>query len=91
MKAIIAALASIFLSACAGTAFHWDSARQIKAGMTEQEVTAIMGQPYLVQSKQSGIIWVWSYADAFAGAKSVSVVFVDGRVAEPPPIPASFR
>jgi len=79
------------LSACAGTAFNWDSARQIKAGMNEQEVTAIMGQPYLVQSKQSGVVWVWSYADAFAGAKSVSVVFIDGKVSEPPPIPTSFR
>lgn len=91
MKTIIVALAGIFLSACAGTAFNWDSARQIKAGMNEHEVTTIMGQPYLVRSGQEGITWVWSYADAFAGAKSVSVVFRDGKVVEAPPIPASFK
>lgn len=91
MKTIITALAGIFLSACAGTAFNWDSARQIKAGMTEPEVEAIMGAPYLVRSQNGGVTWVWSYADAFAGAKSVSIVFVDGKVAEPPPIPTSFK
>lgn len=89
-RPIIAALALI-LSACAGTAFKWDSARQIKAGMNEQEVTAIMGPPYLVKSQKDGITWVWSYADAFSGSKVVSVVFNDGKVVEPPPIPSSFK
>lgn len=91
MKIISNLLLVITLTSCAGTAFNWDSARQIKAGMNEQEVTSIMGAPYLVTSRKDGIVWVWSYADAFAGAKSVSVVFVDGKVVEPPPIPASFR
>lgn len=79
------------LTACAGTAFKWDAARQIKTGMSEQEVTALMGSPYLVTSQKNGVTWVWSYADAFAGAKSVSVVFRDGKVVEPPPIPSSFK
>lgn len=91
MKIAAALLLTLCLTACAGTAFNWDSARQIKAGMTEQDVTAIMGSPYLVKSESGKLTWVWSYADAFAGAKSVSVVFVDGKVAEPPPIPASFK
>lgn len=91
MKSAAALLLAIGLTACAGTAFKWDNARQIKAGMTEQEVEAIMGAPYLVRSQNGGVTWVWSYADAFAGAKSVSVVFVNGKVAEPPPIPTSFR
>ncbi len=90
-RTLSALLIALALSACAGTAFNWDSARQIKAGMNEQEVTAIMGAPYLVKSQKDGIVWVWSYADAFSGAKSVSVVFVGGKVVEPPPIPASFR
>lgn len=88
---IIIAVLALTLTACAGTAFNWDSARQIKAGMNEHEVTALMGDPYLVKSQNGAITWVWSYADAFAGAKSVSVVFVDGKVAEPPPIPTSFK
>ncbi len=82
---------TLILSACAGTHFDWASARQIKTGMTEQDVTAIMGPPYLVKSQNGGITWAWSYADAFTGSKAVSVVFVDGKVVEPPPIPTSFK
>lgn len=91
MKTLTCFLLILMLSACAGTAFKWDSARQITAGMNEQEVTALMGDPYLVKSQNGGVTWVWSYADAFAGTKAVSVVFVDGKVSEPPPIPTSFK
>ncbi len=79
------------LSACAGTDFKWDNARQIKAGMTEADVTAIMGRPYLVQSTSGGVKWVWAQGNALGQSKSVSVVFVDGKVVEPPPIPDSFH
>lgn len=87
----LAPLFLLLLSACAGTQFDWANARQIKTGMTEQDVTAIMGAPYLVKSQNGAITWVWSYADAFSGSKAVSVVFVDGKVSEPPPIPPSFK
>lgn len=83
--------AALLLSACAGTPFDWSSARQIKTGMTEQQVSAIMGPPYLVKSQRNGVTWVWSYADAFSGTKTVSVVFQDGKVTDPPPIPESFK
>lgn len=91
MKHITALLLSLILTACAGTAFNWDSARQIKTGMNEQDVTAIMGAPYLVSSQTGGVIWVWSYADAFMGVKTLKITFVDGKVTEVPPIPTSFR
>ena len=86
----IAALA-LALTACAGTNFKWDDARQIKAGMTEQEVTALMGPPYLVKSEGGRLIWVWSHGNALGGSRSISVVFVDGKVIAPPPIPDSFN
>lgn len=91
MKTIPALFLAFTLAACAGTNFTWDTARQIKAGMTEQEVTSIMGPPYLVKSESGKLTWVWSYADAFNGTKVVSVVFSDGKVAEAPAIPQSFR
>lgn len=91
MRRISIIILAALLAACAGTAFKWDAARQITTGMSEKEVTALMGPPYLVTSQKNGVIWVWSYADAFAGSKSVSVVFKDGKVVEPPPIPASFK
>jgi hypothetical protein len=59
--------------------------------MRESEVVAIMGPPYLVKSEAGKLTWVWSYADAFSGVKVVSVVFNEGKVSEPPPIPESFR
>jgi outer membrane protein assembly factor BamE (lipoprotein component of BamABCDE complex) len=90
-RLIAAGALTLSLAGCAGTAFDWSSARQIKTGMTEQDVIAIMGDPYLVKSQNGAITWVWSYAEAFSGSKAVSVVFVDGKVSEPPPIPASFR
>lgn len=91
MKKTISLLSIVLLTACAGTNFEWDNARQIKAGMTEQEVTNIMGAPYLVRSESGKLTWVWSYANTFDGVKTVSVIFVDGKVTEPPPIPASFK
>ena len=81
--------ACLTLSGCAGTNFEWDNARQIKAGMTEQEVTNLMGAPYLVRSESGKLTWVWSYANTFDGVKTVSVVFVDGKVTEPPPAHAT--
>lgn len=91
MRTLAAILLAATISACAGTNFTWDTARQLKPGMTEQEVTAIMGPPYLVQSRSGELVWVWSYADTFAGVKTVSVVFKDGKVAQAPAIPESFR
>lgn len=76
---------------CAGTPFEWTSARQIKAGMTEREVTTLMGQPYLVKSQPQGITWVWTYVDPMFATRSLVVVFRDGKVVEVPPIPESFK
>lgn len=90
LRAILLAL-TLTVSACAGTNFNWDTARQIKPGMTEQEVTALMGRPYLVKSAGSQVTWVWSHANALGASKAVSVVFVDGKVSDAPAIPESFK
>ncbi len=92
MKKTLCMLAlSAAISGCAGTSFKWDQARQVKEGMTEAEVTQLMGAPYLVKSGQDGMVWVWSHADAFAGSRSVSVVIKDGKVTKAPVIPESFK
>lgn len=88
---VISPAAILLLAACAGTPFKWDAARQIQTGMSEQEVAAIMGAPYLVRSAGTDITWVWSYADAFSGSRTVAVTFQNGRVTAPPPIPTSFQ
>lgn len=77
------------ITACAGTPLDWDQARQIKAGMTEHEVTALMGDPCAVSSGNGMQRWVWSYSSAFSGLRVVSITIKDGKVVEAPNIPAA--
>lgn len=90
-KTFFALLAAVMLAGCAGTPIDFDHARQVRVGMTEQELTALMGPPYMVSARGKDQLWVWSHANAFGSAKSVSFVIRDGKVADIPPIPASFR
>jgi hypothetical protein len=69
------------LCACAGTNFDWKDTEKIKPGMTEAEVTAILGRPYSKTQSGSMTILTWSYATGFGGAKAVSYRLVDGKVA----------
>ncbi|WP_162788092.1 hypothetical protein [Chromobacterium haemolyticum] len=90
-KTMLAGLISLALTACAGTPFKWDSARQIKQGMTTEEVTKLMGAPYSVVSREGVIRYIWVDVGAFSGSKSVAVDFKDGRAVSAPPIPEEFK
>ena len=83
----------IFLSGCfAGTPFKWDNARQLKKGMTTEEVYQIMGTPYRVVATDDIVRCVWVYVDGITFAnKSLSIDFKDGKVAQVPPIPEGFK
>lgn len=59
--------------------------------MTEAQLTNMMGRPHTVVSRGDEQMWVWSYANAFGGAKAVSFKIKDGVVVEVPTIPASFK
>jgi outer membrane protein assembly factor BamE (lipoprotein component of BamABCDE complex) len=89
LKALVLA-ACLTLAACAGTPFSFDDARQVKLGMSEEQVTALMGRPYMVASKPDGQVWIWSYASGLGGAQVVSFKMADGHVTEVPNIPSSF-
>ncbi len=92
LKRLIAAATLAALAGCAGTPINWDKARTIGPGMTQAEVTQVMGSPYLVKSTATGQLWVWSYASAFEGTRTLSIPFDRaGRVQEAPPIPDSFK
>lgn len=87
-----AAVLALVLSGCAGTSFTYDEARKVKVGMTEDQVTQIMGPPYSVVSRADGQMWVWSHANGMTGASRViSFRMLDGKVVEVPTIPASFK
>lgn len=87
-----AAALALVLSGCAGTSFSYDEARKVKVGMTEEQVTQIMGPPYSVVSRADGQMWIWSHANGMTGAsKVISFRLVDGKVVEVPTIPTSFK
>lgn len=91
MRALIAVLALTMLAGCAGTNFSYDNARQVRVGMTEAELTALMGRPYSVSARGDEQMWIWSRANGFTGSsRAVSFKLKDGRVVEVPPIPDSF-
>lgn len=88
----MAAVAVAILAACAGTPIKWDDARKLRPGMTEAEVTQLVGRPYSVTSRGADQIWVWSQANGMTGSsQSMSVLMRDGRVADVPAIPSSFK
>ena len=62
MKKWIAILAVALLTACAGSGtIKWDQARSLKVGMTETQVTSLMGRPYQAQvvGNDGTYRWVW--------------------------------
>lgn len=77
---------------CAGTDFEWDKARQVRPGMNEDEVRALLGPPATVRKQPWGATWTWAYVDPGPGkARAVSVGFSgDGRVVYGAGVPESF-
>ena len=91
-KFFAVAVLALVLSGCAGTSFSYDDTRKVQVGMTEDQVTQIMGPPYSVVSRADGQMWVWSHANGMTGASRViSFRMLDGKVVEVPPIPTSFK
>ncbi|WP_444901479.1 hypothetical protein ACJJIG_18605 [Microbulbifer sp. SSSA007] len=93
MKKIIISFAlMIVLTGCAGTKFEFQKARQIEVGMTEAQLTEMMGSPYSVTARGEDQIWVWVEVNPITMAsKSVSFILRDGKVREVPKIPESFQ
>lgn len=92
-KWLVATIFAGLLSACAtGTPFKWESARQLKEGMTMQEVTSLMGEPHTVRAEGAVVRYVWVEVNALTFAtKTLSVDFVDGKLQKVPPIPDGFK
>lgn len=91
MRTLILIVAFVVLTGCAGTPFQFDEARKVKVGMTESEVIGLMGRPYMVSSSNGQQVWIWSHASVFSQAKSVSMIFRNGKVVSVPDIPTSFK
>ena len=77
---------------CAGTPFRCAEARQIRAGMTVEEVTSLLGPPNTVRSAAGLLTYVWVHVNTLAGtSRSLRVDFRDNRAIEAPVIPTSFQ
>lgn len=91
-KIFVSAVLVAALTGCAGTNFDFSKARQVQVGMTEAQVTSLMGPPYSVVSKEGTQIWIWSQANGFTGSsKSISFIMRNGKVESVPAIPESFK
>ena len=93
LKFVSAIALALSITACAGSGkINWDAARQVKPGMTQQEVTEVMGRPHRVSGRGNGVeTWLWVHANGFTGStQSASVIFKDGIAAGGIPVPNSF-
>lgn len=91
-RLIVSTVFVLLITGCAGTRFDFDSARRVTVGMTEAQVTSIMGRPYSVTTKGDSQMWTWVQVNGFTGAhQSVLFVMRDGKVESVPKIPDSFR
>ena len=48
---VLPVLAAALCAACAGSDFEWDKARQIQPGMSQDQVSALMGSPTGVRNR----------------------------------------
>jgi hypothetical protein len=81
MRLATVALA-LALAACAATNPQWEDAAQVRHGMTEAEVTDLLGAPF--ERAQSGNIatLTWNVDISFGGTRRVSFRLLNGRVVE---------
>ncbi len=95
MVKLFSLLLMICLAGCAGTNFKWDNVRSVKLGMDKQAVVNVVGAPSrtVAVNTPEGVkeTYIWVYADAFSGSKSVSVVFMNGKAISIPPIPDEYK
>lgn len=92
MKALLTILFALSVLACAGSPFKFENARQVQVGMSKEDLTNLLGKPYMVTTRGQDQIWIWSHANGMTGAaKSISYVIRDGKVISVPTIPDSFE
>ena len=70
-----------WLAACATqTPFEWGRAKQVRLGMTEADLRALMGRPNKIEIRDDTQMWVWSYTTPSKATRSVSFELKDGVV-----------
>lgn len=88
---ILLVLFALTLAGCVGTHFKWDTARQIKVGMTIDQVTELMGKPDSIATGASDVeLWAWNYGTAWGTGGYFRIGIKDGKVVDVPKISDSL-
>lgn len=95
MKKFFAIVAALVLTACAGSgSIKWNEAKKLKVGMTEKEVSELLGRPYQAQvvGNDGTYRWVWVDVNLMrgGGAEKMTAELKNGVVVSVPVIPESF-
>lgn len=85
MKFIILLMISLMITGCVGHDFDLSVARQIKAGMSREEVIKIVGHEPTTEviscrNEACVRICLWSYGNAFGEGKALSVTLKNNKV-----------
>lgn len=91
LLSLVTAALTALLCGCVGTHFNFDQVRRVRVGMTEREVTNIMGKPNTITAAGGQVRWVYAFGTALGTGKAASFVFRDGQVVEVPAVPTSFK
>jgi len=85
---VAAFIVPLLLAGCVSP-INWQGARQLRAGMTEPEVTALVGKPDAMSASGNGYVLIWRrYVNG--QVQELAVPFKDGRVTAVPQVPSSF-
>jgi hypothetical protein len=74
--------AALALAACAAAGPQWEDAARVRRGMSESEVTAILGTPFARAQSGNVATLTWNVDISFGGARTVAFRLLNGKVVE---------
>ena len=81
-RTFLAFIVALAVTGCTGTFFYVNQTRSVQVGMTEQQLTDILGKPEVVTKRSDGSqVWVYSF-NLGVDATSASYLVKDGKVIE---------
>ena len=74
-----------------GTPVDWEKVREVKVGMTANELRQRLGEPYQITSRGDTEIWAWVDVNRFSfSRRSFSIILKDNAAISVPRVPDSF-
>jgi outer membrane protein assembly factor BamE (lipoprotein component of BamABCDE complex) len=77
---LLALIVTLAEAGCTSTSSYVEHTRSVQVGMTEQQLTEILGKPDVITKRTDGSqVWVYAFDPWFHGA-TASYVLKDGKV-----------